>query len=201
MSKRLVSFLCFITVIASVICAFSVPSNVVAEGLEENLAFEDAVSLPDSVQDRVLIARFENMLNHNFVYNNDFSDDQTIIENSTLALLDYVVDGEIDRTLVLNFIANMYGREVNPESAVYDFVSASDGMFAVIPRGYTVYTHKILSIENNDGGYLVHSEMSVNPHDGGEYSVAVESVFVPNSGSSFGYNIISSDYSLSNTNI
>lgn len=190
MSKRLVAFLCAVVLVASVFCTLSVPSSAIAEELGKDTAVTETANAEVSVEAGVLAARFENMLNHNFLYNDDFLDDKTVIENSILSLLEYVDNGEIDMALTLNFIANMYGREVDPNAAVYDFLPASEGKFAVIPRGYTVYSHKNVSVEEIDGGYLVHSEMTVNPHDDGGYTVKVESVFVPNSGSSFGFNLI-----------
>lgn len=189
MSKRLVAFLCAVVLMASVFCTVSIPSNAVAQGIADESNVNETTD-DMSVESGVLAARFENMLNHNFLYNDDFLDDKTVIENSILSLLEYVENGEIDKALTLNFIANMYGRQVDPNAAVYDFLPASEGKFAVIPRGYTVYSHKILSVEEIDGGYQVISEMTVNPHDDGGYTVNVESVFVPNAGSSFGFNLI-----------
>ena len=141
----------------------------------------------------VMKARFENMLNRNYLYDDDFSSDQTIIENSILALLDKSVDGEIDKSLVLGFIAGMYGLQVDPAAAEYDFAPASEGKFLILPRGYSEYSHTITSITEEVGGYTVSSDMLVLAHDGEEYTVKVTTVFVPNEGSSFGYNIISSN--------
>lgn len=141
----------------------------------------------------VMKARFENMLNRNYLYDDDFSSDQTIIENSILALLDKSVDGEIDKSLVLGFIAGMYGLQVDPAAAEYDFAPASEGKFLILPRGYSEYSHTITSITEEVGGYTVSSDMLVMAHDGEEYTVKVTTVFVPNEGSSFGYNIISSN--------
>ena len=199
MSKRLVAILCSVLLFASVFCAFSVSANQADVAvLESEAVATEEVSVKD-VADGLLSARFENMLNHNFLYNDDFLDDKTVIENSILSLLDYVEDGEIDKALTLNFIANMYGREVDPSAATYDFLPVAEDKFAVIPRGYTVYTHSITSVEEIDGGYLVRSEMTINPHDDGGYVVNVESVFVPNSGSSFGFNLIKSAYAQAET--
>lgn len=141
----------------------------------------------------VMKARFENMLNNNYLYDDDFTSDKIVIENSILALLDKTVDGEIDKSLVLGFIAGMYGLQVDPAAAEYDFAKASEGMFLVLPRGYTEYNHTITSITEEVGGYTVSSDMLVMPHDGEEYTVKVTTVFVPNEGSSFGYNILSSN--------
>lgn len=145
------------------------------------------------INDNIIKARFENMLNNNFVYGADFESHKVIIENSILALLDKGVDGEINQSLVLGFIADMYGLQVNPDAAKYDFAPASEGMFVILPRGYTEYKHTVTKVAKEEGGYTVTSEVLVLTHDGEEYKTSAKTVFVPNEGSSFGYNIISSD--------
>lgn len=138
-------------------------------------------------------ARFETMLNHNYVYDDDFSSDRVMIENAILALLDHAENDEIDQELVLNFIRNMYGREVDPNTAVYDFLPASEGKFAILARGYSKISHTVVSVEEVAGGWEVASEMRIEPHDGQAYTVSANTLFVANEGSSFGYNIVSSD--------
>ena len=44
-----------------------------------------------------------------------------------------------------------------------------------------------------EGGYTVISNVLVSTHDGEQYFATATSEFVPNIGSSFGYNIINSD--------
>ena len=140
----------------------------------------------------VMKARFENMLNNNYLYGDDFESHKVIIENSILALLDKSEDGEIDKALVLGFIADMYGLQVDPSAAEYDFAPASEGKFVVIPRGYSEYKHTVTSVLEEEGGYTVKSDVVVLTHDGEEYNTVSTTVIVPNEGSSFGYNIISS---------
>lgn len=145
------------------------------------------------VVENVMKARFENMLNNNFLYGSDFESHKVIIENSILALLDKGIDGEIDKSLVLGFIADMYGLQVDPAAAEYDFAPASEGMFVILPRGYTEYEHKVTEVSEDEGGYTVTSEVVVLTHDGEEYKTTATTIIVPNQGSSFGYNIISSE--------
>ena len=152
----------------------------------------DEVSNNAETSSKILKARFENMLNNNYLYDDDFCSHKIIIENSILALLDKGVDGEIDKSLVLGFIADMYGLQVDEKAAEYDFAPASEGMFLILPRGYTEYEHTVLEVLNEEGGYTVTSEVLVMTHDGEEYTATAKTVFVPNEGSSFGYNIISS---------
>lgn len=144
------------------------------------------------IDNNILKARFENMLNNNYVYDSGFESHKVIIENSILALLDKSVDGEINQSLVLGFIADMYGLQVDPDAAKYDFAPATEGMFVVLPRGYTEYNHTIIDVLEEEGGYTVTSEVLVMTHDGEESILNAKTVFVPNVGSSFGYNIVSS---------
>lgn len=190
MTKRILSFLVVMAIIFVLPASTPIHKNAVNVSAEttESVKADDI----SSVVDGVLTARFENMLNHNFVYDDDFTSDKTIIENSILALLDKSENGEIDQGLVLGFIAGMYGRQVDPATAVYDFLPASEGKFAILPRGYSEYKHTIRSITAIEGGYTVFSDMLVLTHDGEEYTLKATTVFVPNEGSSFGYNIVSS---------
>ena len=153
----------------------------------------DTVNYNEETVNGILKARFENMLNNNYVYDTDFESHKVIIENSILALLDKGVDGEINQSLVLGFIADMYGLQVNPDAVKYDFAPASEGMFVILPRGYTEYQHTVTKIIEEEGGYTVISNVLVSTHDGEQYFATATSEFVPNIGSSFGYNIINSD--------
>lgn len=147
----------------------------------------------EELQNGVLRARLGQMLNMNFVYNEDFLSDKAIIENAQLALLKFREGDEIEQALVLSFIAGMYGRTVDSSAAEYDFLPAQKGYFAILPRGYSELSHEITEILQEEDGITVFSNMKVNPHDNSPYTVTVKTVFVPNQGSSFGYNIISSD--------
>ncbi len=192
MSKRI------LTIFLSIVLVFSALSQVsfsaLAKAKETEATFETKPVVNTSAVSGIITARFENMLGLNYLYGEDFSDDKTVIENSILSLINYAEDGEIDKNLVLNFIANMYGLSVDENAAVYDYAPASFGKFAVIPRGYSFISHEIISVTENDGGYVVLSNMTVTEHDGGEYTQLVETVFVANVGSYYGFNIISSDF-------
>lgn len=185
MAKRIFSLLVILAIIFVLPASTPVKSVVpVAPAIE--------VPVDEPSVNGILKARFENMLNHNYIYGDDFSSDLIMIENSILALLDKSEDGQIDKGLVLGFIAGMYGRQVDPAVAVYDFLPADDDKFAILARGYDAYNHKIIAVEEIDGGYKVISDVTVYPCDGFEYLATCESIFVPNEGSSFSYNLISS---------
>lgn len=139
-------------------------------------------------------ARFLNMLNHNFVYNDDFSDVDTIVNNSSLALLDLRDENNEDfikEAFVKGFVKDMYGIDVVDMSNLNAEFPKLEGFLYVIPRGYTSYEHDIVSIsENEDGSFTVVSEITSNSHDGAPKTQKAVSLFVENDESAFGYNMI-----------
>lgn len=191
--KRLLVLVLIFVIVFVFSGATPVRKNVTENSVEIISEVYDEVSNNAEISAKILKARFENMLNNNYLYNDDFKSHKVIIENSILALLDKSVDGEIEKSLVLGFIADMYGLQVDEKSAEYDFAPASDGMFVVLPRGYTEYKHTVTNVLEEEGGYTVTSEVVVMTHDGAEYTTTAKTVFVYNVGSSFGYNIISSE--------
>lgn len=139
-------------------------------------------------------ARFLNMLNHNFVYNNDFDNADTIVNNASLALLDlrdsdnedYIAD-----SYVKGFVKDMYGIEIADMSNINADYPQLEGFLYIIPRGYTSYCHTIVSIEENeDGSYTVVSDVAIDNHDAAAKTQKAVSLFVKNENSAFGYNMI-----------
>ena len=150
-------------------------------------------------------ARFLNMLNHNFVYNSDFDDADTIVNNATLALLD-LRDVENDEyiadTYVKGFVKDMYGIEIADMSGLNSEFPQLEGYVYIIPRGYTTYTHKIVSVEqNDDGSYTVISDVITSEHDSANKIQKAVSLFVENETSAFGYNMIYCNLVTDSTNI
>ena len=139
-------------------------------------------------------ARFLNMLNHNFVYNSDFDDVDTIVNNATLAILDLRDENNedfISETYVKGFVNDMYGIEIVDMSELNAEFPKAEGYVYIIPRGYTNYEHSIVSIkQNEDGSYTVVSEVTSYDHDGAPKTQKAVSLFVENEESAFGYNII-----------
>lgn len=184
MKKALCVVLCLVM--------FAVCSSLIAPVITEGSQVSAATA--DEIQTNVNEARFLNMLNHNFVYNNDFEDTDTIVNNASLALLDlrdsdkedYIAD-----TFVKGFVKDMYGIEIADMSGINADYPQLDGFLYIIPRGYTSYNHTIVSIEENeDGSYTVVSDVMVNDHDAAGKSQKAVSLFVKNSESAFGYNMI-----------
>ena len=60
----------------------------------------------------------------------------------------------------------MYGIEIDDMSQLNAEFPQIDGYLYIIPRGYTTYSHSILSVEQNeDGSYTVVSNVTVKGHD------------------------------------
>lgn len=191
--KRFFSLMLILLIIFTMSAATPIKKSISDTSVEVLTSTYEVSDFNTNINYNVMKARFENMLNNNYVYDTDFESHKVIIENSILALLDKGVDGEINQSLVLGFIADMYGLQVNPDAAKYDFAPASEGMFVILPRGYTEYQHTVTKIIEEEGGYTVISNVLVSTHDGEQYFATATSEFVPNIGSSFGYNIINSD--------
>lgn len=150
-------------------------------------------------------ARFLNMLNHNFVYNTDFEDIDTLVNNASLALLD-LRDAEntdfVADTYIKGFVKDMYGIEIADMSNLNAEFPQREGFLYVIPRGYTTYTHTVISVEENeDGSYTVVSEVKISDHDADDQVQKAVSLFVENDESAFGYNMVYSNIVADGTDI
>lgn len=183
MKKGLIICIISVCVLALFACAFIPASADVTE------------TKPVSATDNALKARFLNMLNRNFAYNEDFTSIGLIVEDSVLSLLDRRVPDDndyIEEAVVKGFIYDMYGIEVLKIEE--DTAMHKDGFVYIAPRGFTAYSHEITEItENEDGSFTVLSSVTVNPHDNDAFTTTAKTLFVKNEKSAFGYNIICSD--------
>lgn len=184
MKKVLSLILCLVML---TVCS-SLIAPVITEGSQVSAA------TADEIQVDVNEARFLNMLNHNFVYNTDFDNADTIVNNASLALLDLrdsANEDYIKDTYVKGFVKDMYGIEIADMSSLNAEYPQLDGYLYIIPRGYTSYSHTIVSVEQNeDGSYTVVSDVSVSDHDAAAKTQKAVSLFVENDESAFGYNMI-----------
>lgn len=147
-------------------------------------------------EERVLGARFLNMLNHNFVYNNEFESVYEMTACSEVALLDKAEDGYIKQSLIAGYLYNMYGVENTNFAAVTKDFPQRENYVYVIPRGFSVYKHSAPVItENEDGSYTVVTDVEISSHDSDVETAKATTLFVKNENSAFGFNIISSDIS------
>lgn len=184
MKKVIVLLLSVVTI---ALCS-SLMTPVVAVGADAS------VNTSESVTVSAVETRFLNVLNHNFVYNSDFENADTVVNNSILAILN-LRDSEdqdyIAEDYVKNFVKDMYGIEIVDMSNLNSEFPHKDGYLYIVPRGYTTYTHKIVSVnQNDDGSYTVVSDITVKNHDSDAKSQKAVSLFVKNDSSAFGYNMI-----------
>lgn len=176
------------------LASFSVISANPADGADYSSA-DKTVTAENADTERVLEARFLNMLNHNFAYGEELASAEDLVNCAVTALcVTGGADGSfIEESRVEDYLYNMYGVEVENLSSVNADFPKKDGYVYIIPRGYTVYKHSIESVRlNEDGSYTVTTSVTLDSHDGTEEGKAV-TLFVKNSNSQFGFNIISSD--------
>ena len=144
-------------------------------------------------EEKVLGARFLNMLNHNFVYNDAFESVYEMTACSEVALLDKAEDGYIKQSLIAGYLYNMYGVENVDFAAVTKDFPQRENYVYVIPRGFSVYKHLAPVItENEDGSYTVVTDVEISSHDSDAETAKATTLFVKNENSAFGFNIISS---------
>lgn len=146
---------------------------------------------------KVMEARFLNMLNNNYVYSEAFDSLEDIVNDSVIALLDSR-EGEnesyISQTTVNEYLYDMFGFKVYDYSEINKDFPYMEGYVYILPRGYAKYEHSAVSItENEDGTFTFISDVKIKTHDGYESTNRAKTLFVKNSDSVFGYNIVVSD--------
>lgn len=152
-------------------------------------------------EEKALGARFLNMLNHNFVYNDAFESVYEMTACSEVALLDKAEDGYIKQSFIAGYLYNMYGVENADFAAVTKDFPQRENYVYVIPRGFSVYKHSAPVItENEDGSYTVVTDVEISSHDSDAETAKATTLFVKNENSAFGFNIISSDISAAGYN-
>ena len=145
-------------------------------------------------QEKVLGARFLNMLNHNFVYNDAFDSVYEMTACSEVAVLDKAENGYIAESVISGYLYNMYGVENVDFAAVTKGFPQRENYVYVIPRGFSIYKHSAPVVtQNEDGSYTVITEVEISSHDSETETAKAATLFVKNENSAFGFNIISSD--------
>lgn len=149
-------------------------------------------------QDALKKSRFENMLNHNYLYDDDFNNMHTVIENSCLALLDKMEEQFISTDIVFPFIENAYGISVYLDDEFGAGFPKKQGAVYVVPRGFTQYTHTVINIVNEGDTFKVTSLAITDSHDGESKELVCNTIFKKAEESAFGYNIIKSSLTVAN---
>lgn len=199
MKKRFFNGTALMLVLLLSFSVLSVKPSAAGDSIKTKASVSDShkVGAPDP--SKVLEARFLNMLNHSFVYNDAFNSAEDIVNASVPALLDMrdsVNDSYIAESCVRDYVYNMYGVEIEDFSDINRDFPRLDGYVYIIPRGFSVYSHKIESVSRNeDGSFTAVTSVLINSHDGESVSQKAVSLFVKNESSQFGYNIISSQIS------
>ena len=137
--------------------------------------------------DAAKISRFENMLDHNYLYGNDFDDMHTVINNSCLALLSAREGNYISTDVLFPFIDNMYGIPVYCDESLNSDFPRKEGAVFIVPRGFVQYEHSVTQIV--DEGATVTVNSVAKDVDSGE-EIPCVSVFIKSDESAFGYNLI-----------
>lgn len=203
MKKSIVSLLCvaicIIIAVANVVPSVSSESSVAKP---ETVVSNDVVTVANSQNNQVDVSkisesRFLNMLNHNYLYGEAFNYEDEIVNNAVIALLD-LRDSEDEAYIAENYVAdyifNMYGVEISSFAGINAEFPQKQGYVYIIPRGFSLYEHKMVSAtENEDGSFTVKTKVTVFSHDGLEKTEFCTSLFVKNADSSFGYSLISSN--------
>ena len=143
--------------------------------------------------DEVKAARFENLLNINTVYGEDFLDNQKLVNAALVVLKGYADDeGFIENAIVSAYIKDMYDINLDINEKINEGLPQKEGYVLLIPRGHSVYNHTVTAIEENENFVLVTSNVVVTTHEGDVLNLTAETKFIENENSSFGYSIIDS---------
>lgn len=138
-------------------------------------------------------ARFENMLNINTVYGEDFLDNQKLVNAAAIVLKNYADDdGFIENGIVTAYIKDMYDIDIDINCNINKNFPQKEGYTLIIPRGYSVYEHTVTSVQTHNGYIFVTSNVTVKTHDGYIYETTAETKFIENANGTFGYSIIDS---------
>ncbi len=147
----------------------------------------------------VLKARMENILNLNTVYDNDFYDNQKLVNAALLRLQPYADDdGFVKNEIVSAYIKDMYDIDLLINEKINEGYPQKSGYVLIIPRGYSEYSHTVENIEVFEDYILVTSKVTVATHDNGSYEAECKTAVIENENSVFGYSIINSEISDNN---
>lgn len=190
MRKKLIKI---VTVLLSVVI-FSLPV-----GSSFSAASPEIVSVAKEAPqaEKINEARFLNMLNHNYVYNESYDSLESIVNDSVIALLDMREsenDSYISEEIVNGYLFDMFGFEIDDFSLLNTQFPKKEGYVFILPRGYAKYEHSAVSItENEDGTLTFITDVTISTHDGMNETLKCKTMFIENTDSVFGYNIVRSD--------
>lgn len=143
--------------------------------------------------EKVMLAKIENILNLNNVFDDDFTDNEILVNKACVNLKSYAdEEGFIPEGVITAYVKDMYDIDLVITDDINPDMPKKAGFVYLMPKGYTAFKHNIISVTDNGGYITVNSAVSVNYHDGEEVIGSAETILVKNPASSFGYNIINS---------
>lgn len=190
--KRILVVLCALIIVFTT-GIFSLSAQTVTPAEQEfNIAQPDKLL--------VMTNRFENILNSNFAFGDELSSVSELLLASQLSLLSKAQEGVLDNGEIITFLKDMYGIDPSLYADEGKEVISPDGVTEILPRGFSLYTHKITGFHSNeDGTFTVYSDVEVENHDGEKEIKEAVSRFVPAPQSRFGYHLISCELLIKET--
>lgn len=187
MKKLICGMLAAFFVLIAALCVFN-------KANEPKVTVENVVVTENAPENGALEARFLNMLNHNYIYNEQFDDVEEIINGSVPALLNLREEDFIAEHHVVDYVYNMYGIEILDMSGLNADFPQKSGYLYIVPKGYDTYKHEAQSIkQNEDGTYTFITSLKIFDQYGEVTEKTAKSLFVKNEASDFGYNIVYSE--------
>ncbi len=138
-------------------------------------------------------ARIENLLNNNNVYGEDFLNNEKLVNLAAVSLRSYAdQNGFIEESIITSYVKDLYDIDLFITDNINADMPKKDGYVYLIPRGFTKYSHSIVSVTESTDYILVISNVTVYYHDGGCDTGVATTILVPNAQTAYGYNIIDS---------
>ncbi len=139
-------------------------------------------------------AKIQNLLNLNNVYGDDFTNNETLVNAAAVNLRSYANEnGFIPNEVVTAFLKDIYDIDIEITDAINVNLPQKQGYVYLIPRGYTAYTHEIISVTEEQDFITVTSFVYIDAHDSHVAVGTATTKLIKNDTASFGYNIIASE--------
>lgn len=135
------------------------------------------------------------LLNLNHCFNDDFNENEILIEGTQISLLDFSVVTDdatyINRLLVESFIENFYGKNVSTEGFGDAGYSMPETYMKIASKGYATVFHTLISMNVDEmGNCTLVTCLNFYNHDATKDTCLCKSVFVKNDSSAYGYNLV-----------
>ncbi len=145
-------------------------------------------------ESKVAEAKMQNLLNLNNVYGDDFTNNEALVNAAAINLRSYANEnGFIENDVVVSYLKDIYDIDIEITDKINVNLPQKQGYVYLIPRGYTAYTHEIVSVNENEDFITVVSLVYIDTHDSQVSVGTATTKLVRNENASFGYNIIDSE--------